>query len=255
MYKIFLKLAKILLPTFVKEKIYSIKRIKNSLKPLARRVCNICKFEGYFKLWGTPLRIDALCPSCGSLERHRLLKLAIDRDLIKNFNNKQSAVLHFAPEPLLKKIFLKSFKNYHTADLKVGPNYERADLKLNLENIDVEDNKYDIIIANHVLEHVNDYKASKELSRILTKNGIFVCMVPIIEGWNETYENNKIIDDKDRWTHFGQNNHVRFYGKDFRDRISKGGFNLISEITAGGEDVVKYSLTRGEKVFVFQKSF
>ena len=119
----------------------------------------------------------------------------------------------------------------------------------------VEDNKYDIIIANHVLEHVNDYKASKELSRILTKNGIFVCMVPIIEGWNETYENNKIMDDKDRWIHFGQNNHVRFYGKDFRDRISKGGFNLISEITAEGEDVVKYSLTRGVKVFVFQKSF
>ena len=59
-------------------------------------------------------------------------------------------------------------------------------------------------------------EASKELSRILTKNGIFVCMVPIIEGWNETYENNKIIDDKDRWLHFGQNNHVRFYGKDFR---------------------------------------
>ena len=79
--------------------------------------------------------------------------------------------------------------------------------------------------------------------------------ITLYDALNETYENNKIIDDKDRWLHFGQNNHVRFYGKDFRDRISKGGFNLISEITAVGEDVVKYSLTRGEKVFVFQKSF
>ena len=253
MGNIFLKLAKILIPENLKKKIYFYQSLKNSLKPLSKRNCNICKFKGYFKLWGKPLRIDALCPNCGSLERHRLLKLAIDKNFIKNFNNENSFVLHFAAEPILKKILSNKFNNYHTADLKVGPNFERADLKLDIEKINIQDKKYDFVIANHVLEHVNDHKAASELSRILKDNGILICMVPIIEGWATTYENDNIVDEKDRWLHFGQNNHLRYYGKDFRKRISNGGFDLITEITASGDDVIKYSLIRGEKVFIFQK--
>ena len=138
---------------------------------------------------------------------------------------------------------------YQTADL-----FEPADLTLNLEAIDLPDESIDLIIANHVLEHVDDGKASIELSRILSSNGILMCMVPIVEGWATTYENSNIITDKDRLLYFGQDDHLRFYGRDFRDRISKGGFNLRDEITAEGEDVIRYGLLRGEKVFVFEKN-
>lgn len=112
----------------------------------------------------------------------------------------------------------------------------------------------DLIIANHVLEHVDDAKATKELSRILRPNGILLCMAPIIEGWLTTYEKPDIATDEKRMLHFGQEDHVRFYGRDFRDRISKGGLSLSEEITAQGEDVIRHGLVRGEKVFVFHKA-
>jgi len=73
-----------------------------------------------------------------------------------------------------------------------------ADLVLNLEDINVGNDEYDIIIANHVLEHVDDKKAASELSRVLKKGGVLVCQVPIIEGWNSTYENESVNTDSER---------------------------------------------------------
>lgn len=219
-----------------------------SLKPIAPRVCNICGFEGYFERMGKPPRLDAKCPSCKSLERHRLLMLAIDRGEVAPEITVNDSVLHFAPEAILEERFRKNWKNYTTADL-----FKNADLKLNLEEIELPDNSVKMVIANHVLEHVDDNKASLELHRILVEGGILVCMVPIIEGWESTYENVDVKTEQDRWLHFGQGDHVRFYGSDFRERIAKGGLRLVKEITAEGDDVITYGLNRGEKVFVFQK--
>jgi len=177
------------------------------------------------------------------------MMLSIQRDdTLSNFNEHQK-IIHFAPEPILEKLFRIKWRNYMTADL-----YRAADLKLNLESLAIESNSVDIIIANHVLEHVDDEKAVRELNRVLTENGLLICMVPIIEGWESTYENYRVESKKDRELHFGQYDHVRCYGKDFRDRVEQGGFKLIKEVTAEGEDVVKYSLIRGEKVFVFLKN-
>lgn len=138
---------------------------------------------------------------------------------------------------------------YQTADL-----FQPADLKLNLEAIDLPDSSQDLIIANHVLEHVDDRKASEKLSQILRPNGKFLCMVPIIEGWELTYENPAACTYQERMLHFGQEDHIRFYGRDFRARIAKGGFNLVCEFTADEKAVVDYGLMRGEKVFLFQKT-
>lgn len=221
---------------------------KVGMKPIKERECNICNYEGYFSVVGRPLRLDALCPNCGSAERHRLLMLAVQRDDIPQLNNKKSTVLHFAAEPILERIFRDRFDNYVTADL-----FMDADVKLDLENLDVEDKKYDVIIANHVLEHVDDKKASTELSRVLVDGGVLVCQVPLVEGWESSYEDDSITSDEDRWLHFGQGDHIRYYGADFRERISANGFILANEYTAEGKDVIRYGLLRGEKTFVFQK--
>ena len=117
----------------------------------------------------------------------------------------------------------------------------------------MKDEECDIVLANHVLEHVSDYKACEELFRILKRGGLFVCQVPIIEGWDETYEDDSIVTDAGRELHYGQIDHIRYYGRDFRARVERSGLKLVSEITARAKDVVKYSLLRGEKVFVFQK--
>ena len=243
------KVAIKILPQTIKNQIRKVLSVRSKLMPTAKRECNICGYKGFFGRFGRPIRLDASCPSCGALERHRLLMLAVSRGEIKNFANENSQVLHFAPEKILEAKFRKRFNNYITADL-----YAEADLVLNLENINVEDEQYDVIIANHVLEHVDDKKASSELSRILKKGGVLVCQVPIVEGWNTTYENDAINTNDERWLHFGQGDHVRFYGADFRKRICAGGFKLIKECTSEGSDVIRYGLSRGEKVFVFEKN-
>jgi len=214
--------------------------------PLAERHCNICKYFGFFEAQGT--RLDALCPKCGSLERQRLLMLNMQRGAIPKLSDQNATVLHFAPEKIFEAIFRQFYKNYKTADL-----FQKADLSLNIEEIDIESESYDVVIANHVLEHVDDFKASVELSRILKNNGVLVCTVPIVEGFDKTYENNEVNGERDRLLHYGQSDHLRLYGKDFRDRIASGGFVLEHEFTAQGEDVIHYALLAGEKVFVFRK--
>jgi len=238
------------LPKSLKSKIEAYVALRRSLKPVARRTCNMCGFEGWFAGYGRPLRLDARCPNCDGLDRHRLLYLAIQKKQIPvDLETGDSKVLHFAAEPQLEHLFRKQLSHYQTADL-----YKEADLKLDLEQIDLADGCCNLVIANHVFEHVDDEKAANEIFRILTDNGILLVMVPIIEGWKQTYENAAVTSTADRWAHFGQGDHVRFYGRDFRDRITRSGLKLVNEITAEGKDVIKYGLVRGEKVFVFQKA-
>lgn len=222
---------------------------RKSLKPIAERECPICGHKGWFGRFGRPPRLDAKCPNCGSLERHRLFYLAIERnDIPVSVDNEKDKVLHFAPEQQFESMFRKRYTHYQTADL-----FADADLKINLEDIDLPDNTYKLIIANHVLEHVDDAKASSELSRILTEDGLLIAMVPIIEGWEKTYENEDVDGEEARQVHFGQEDHVRYYGRDFKDRIQAGGLELVAEVTAEGADVIKYGLIRGQKVFAFRK--
>jgi SAM-dependent methyltransferase len=122
-------------------------------------------------------------------------------------------------------------------------------LCLNLENIDLSDSSFDVIIANHVLEHVDDAAALTELKRVLTPKGRLLLTVPVIEGWDITYEDAAIVAPGDRAAHFGQWDHLRFYGRDIRQRISAAGFDL-QEFVASGDEVVRFGLSRGERLFL-----
>ena len=217
----------------------------DSVRPLQARRCPICGFHGFFGDFGRPPRIDARCPKCGSLERHRLFWLWFNGDRSKL----DEPILHFAPEPMLISKFLKLYLRYSTADL-----FGEADLKLNIESIDLETGSMNTVICNHVLEHVSDKKALAEIYRVLSENGRLVCSVPIIEGWDKTYENDDVTNPGDREVHFGQSDHVRYYGRDFRDRLRAAGFAHIEEVTAEGKDVVDYGLMRGEKLFICGKT-
>ena len=210
-----------------------------------QQTCPICNFSGHFPAFGLPPRFNAQCPKCRSLERHRLFVLC-DREL--NLFNDQQSVLHFAPEPSIGGFISDRVLIYTTADIQSG----RTSLKLNIESIDLPGTSFDIVIANHVLEHVDDKKALSEIFRILRPGGCFISMVPIIEGWDHTYENPAIMTPAERERHFGQQDHVRYYGRDYRDRIKNAGFKL-QEFGASGEDCVRYGIIRGARVFIATK--
>jgi SAM-dependent methyltransferase len=213
------------------------------LEGVHARECPLCGYRGGFAARGLPPRCDACCRRCGSLERHRLFYFALQSRPLKP----GSLILHFAPEPavlfLLRRIGLVK-----TADIEPG----KAELALNIENVDLPAESFDVVVANHVLEHVDDSRAIAELSRILKPGGVLIVTVPLIEGWDTTYEHPAIRSPTDRHLHFDRYNHVRFYGRDFRDRIRRVGFTL-AEFAASGEDCVRYGLLRGERVFFATK--
>ena len=206
------------------------------------RNCNICGFVGYFKFFGWPLRFDACCPQCGSLERHRLFKLWLAENVAQIENRR---ILHLAPEACVTNLLKPLARHYTTADILPG----RADRLLDIENVDLESASMDVVICSHVLEHVDDRKALAELRRILRPGGMAILLVPIAEGWSATFEDCTITTPEDRALYFGQHDHVRFYGADFRDRVRKAGFTL-TEFTAFEPFVSRHGLIRGEKIFL-----
>ena len=169
------------------------------------------------------LRQNALCPGTLSLERHRLLWLYLDRKT--NFLTDAIRVLHVAPE----QVFYKKFKffshwDYTTTDL----HSPLADVKADICALPFEDNTYDFILCNHVLEHIpNDFKAMEELYRVLKPGGTAILQVPLEEGRKNTFEDDSITDQQERTRIFGQYDHVRVYGQDYYNRLQEVGFKAI----------------------------
>lgn len=217
-------------------------KLPSSVFPVARRNCNLCGYYGYFTHFGVPPRLDVMCPNCCSLERHRLLWLCKSKGEIEFCE----PILHFAPESVIREK-LCILNGYSTADL-----HERADHKENIESLTFASSSFKTIICNHVLEHVNDSLALSELNRILVPNGELILSFPYIEGWSTTYENSEVVTDVEKIVHFGQRDHVRYYGRDIKQKICSHGFEL-KEFQANSEEVVNYGLQRGEKVFLCRK--
>jgi SAM-dependent methyltransferase len=220
--------------------------VLSRMKGVSPRECCLCGFKGRFGAFGHPPRYDARCPKCHSLERHRQLALWLDRN--PDVLSSDTKVLHFAPEAVIMQLVTRRTNNYKSADLEPG----RADLELNIESLRLNDASFDLIICFDVLEHVDDQKALKELSRVLRPGGLVLLHTPFIQNWPETYENSAIQSPAERLVHFGQEDHVRYYGADLRDRIRSVGFQL-EEFMVTEPDISRYSLVRGEPIFIARK--
>lgn len=212
---------------------------------LLPRHCPICAYTGPFGPWGKVPRPDAMCPNCFSLERHRLFKLAFDETKPLPAD---ASLLHFAPEAAVSRFVRPLCSKYVTTDFL----RDDVDLKLNIEALDLPAQSFDALICSHVLEHVDDRAALAELFRILKPSGVAIFAVPMVEGWDASYEDPAITDRRERLAHFGQEDHVRRYGRDFRDRVRQAGF-LLAEFVRDGADSVRYSILPGERVFIATK--
>ncbi|MDT0621245.1 class I SAM-dependent methyltransferase [Croceitalea vernalis] len=192
-------------------------------------------------------REGVLSPSTLSLERHRLLWLYLKNQT--NFFTDNLKVLHFAPE----QAFYKRFKNQKNIDyLTTDLNSPLADIKADICDLPFEDASFDVILCNHVLEHIpNDITAMKELYRILKPNGWGIFQIPQDLNRTTTFEDNSITDKKERAKIFGQYDHVRVYGRDYFDKLRNIGFK-VDEVdytaTLTNQNIEKYRLAKGELI-------
>ncbi|MCL2380274.1 MAG: class I SAM-dependent methyltransferase [Treponema sp.] len=205
--------------TWFPRKVRGIRRYMKNSKNM--NYCPICNKRSEFKPFGIVSRQKAQCNYCNSLERHRLLWIFLKRKTAKD-KGKNKKLLHIAAEPCLKNKLNVIFKDgYLTADL-----YDtRAMIKLDITNIDYPEETFDIIICNHVFEHViDDIKAMNEFYRTLKTTGWAMFTVPIIRKITE--EDYAINTPEGRLKAFGQKDHVRAYGPDFIDRLRSVGFTV-----------------------------
>jgi len=210
-------------------------------------------FKNFLSYGYEKQRDNVLSPSTLSLERHRLLWLYLQNET--DFFSAKKKVLHFAPE----QCFLKRFRkldnlNYTTTDL-LSP---IADVKADICDLPFEDNSYDTILCNHVLEHIpDDSKAMKELFRVLKPGGYGIFQIPQDLNRETTFEDNTITDKAERAKIFGQYDHVRVYGRDYFDKLRSIGFK-VEEVnytaSLSTEEIEKYCLAKGEIIPVVYKN-
>ena len=209
-------------------------------------------FRGFIPYGYNNVRKNALSPSTYSLERHRMLWLYLKNET--DIFTKKIRLLHFAPEPAFHKIF-KNCNNisYDTIDL----NSPLAEIKADICDLPIENDTYDYILCNHVLEHIDDdIKAMRELYRVLKKGGIGIFQIPIDVERKNTFEDPSITSPKQRNKIFGQYDHVRIYGMDYFDRLKSVGFS-VNQIYYGEklseEEIFKYCLSKNEIIPVCKK--
>ena len=220
--------------------------------------CVLCKhqFTGFVP---HRKRQNVRCLQCDSFDRDRLVYLYL---LAQDFFNQSYSLLHVAPEkPLYEKLAKSPTLYYVPADLEpyTYPYHGRPRIKkVDITNIRYPNEFFDVILCNHVLEHVlEDRKAMRELFRVLKKGGWGIFQVPWDPTRASTYEDLSITDPKERERHFGQYNHVRWYGQDYLQRLEEVGFlvaNIPFTSIFSKEELVRYGLREGEPIFRVAKA-
>ncbi len=212
------------------------------------RICPICGHHGVMISVGHPPRWDARCARCGSRERHRLLWLWAIQHGPNRLNGKR--ILHFAPEKALRQA-LRDNPGYETADRRQA----NVTHKVDITRLPFSDAAYDIVIANHVLEHVDDdRRAMRELFRVLRPGATALLTVPINPTRTTTYEDSTLTDPVQRQAHFNAPDHRRFYGLDFADRLREAGF-AVDTFRLTPPEEVKFSLLPMEWLYLATRPF
>lgn len=141
----------------------------------------------------------------------------------------QIKLLHFAPEQALYQIFSNmAHIEYYPCD--ISPKRFKYAKPVPIQKVDItaipfENDTFDLIICNHVLEHIpDDKKAMDELYRVMKKGGYGYFQVPIDYNRDKTYEDFSLNKKWQRKIAFGQHDHVRQYAKDYKDRLAEHGF-------------------------------
>jgi SAM-dependent methyltransferase len=225
--------------------------------------CPICdrKFR-HFLPYGVIKRPNAKCPNCLSLERHRLLWLYLTQQTaIFAPVSAPLKVLHVAPEAALFGKFraAKTIEYFPTDKFEEGYDhaYPEGTTNMDVTDIPFADNTFDVIICNHVLEHVpDDALAMRELHRVLKPAGFAILQSPMETDRPTTYEDFSLTTPAQKLAAFGQYDHVRIYGADYGTRLTAAGFEVqIDTFNAqfSAADRFKFGLPPYEDIYLCKK--
>jgi SAM-dependent methyltransferase len=225
-----------------------LRRIERALRYGGRRyACPLC--GSTFRHWWHKEQVEWLkvCPMCYSQPRTRLLVLWMRRET--DMLAVPRAIVHVAPEDVLRDLLAAVGHRYVTVDLQAP----RVDVRADLSQLPLREAVFDVAMCNHVLEHVtDDRRCMRELRRVLRPGGTAVVMVPY-QPDRVTIEDPSITDPARRTELFGQADHVRLYGRDFVDRLDEAGFDVSCSLywkTLGEEAARRFGLQRDEYLIV-----
>jgi SAM-dependent methyltransferase len=263
-------ITKYVMRTFLKtiSPYFIIKAFRNLRKRQEKRIyrgnevtCPVCGFTaGSFAPYRPNNRKNARCIHCGSLERHRLQFLYLTEKTDLFTSTTPLRLLHFSPEKSLYDIIAR-YKHIdytlcdlspRSVDFRDIPGMRKADIT----HMPFPDGCFDVILCNHVLEHIeDDRRAMQELYRVMAPGGWGIFQVPI--RWrHETYEDFSITSPRERKKAFNMPDHVRLYGRDYPERLAAAGFmvtpdNYVSTLPEA--DRIRFGINPREIIFLCKK--
>jgi SAM-dependent methyltransferase len=225
-----------------------------------RYTCPLCGYRSRSHKWiGVASSVltgrrRAGCYNCGATDRERLVFTYLAEEF-RLFTSRERRILHIAPEACLSSRIRKhNFQQYVCGD-KFAPGYHYPSHVINLDVLQLPfaDNSFDLVICNHVLEHIQDDRAAmRELLRVLSPGGQAILQVPFAKHEPKTYEDPTVTDPKRREQLFGQHDHVRLYGSDYGERLEAAGFTL--RLAHLAHRFPRYALSLDEPLFVCAKT-
>jgi SAM-dependent methyltransferase len=205
---------------------------------------------------GAGYKKNVRCPNCLSADRQRLLFLFFA--LRVDVSQKKIKLLHIAPNRLVSKM-LRDHESieYICGSLNADDFKDINGIEVDVTKIGFSDNHFDVVICNHVIEHVpNDAIAFKELFRVVKPGGFAILQVPIALDMEKTFEDTSITSCKERKIAYGQSDHLRLYGLDYFDKLKNVGFRVVRDnpfVNHWADDLDKHRLDKIEDVIICYK--
>jgi len=188
--------------------------VESGMEPPARTLrCPVCKSDRFEAFNG---RDNARCSGCKSMERSRLLWMVLERF---GLFRPGLRVLHLAPEMALARRFSELCgERYHACDIDPKRYASRfttvRPLDLCHDLVKLPGRSFDLILHNHVLEHVRCEvePVLEEFERVLAPGGHHFFSTPISgELTREDLSDN--LTPQHRLLLFGQEDHYRVFGE------------------------------------------
>lgn len=229
--------------------------------------CPICKFKASkflpygqdydaikkFKIIGMGRRENVLCPNCLCKDRERLVYLFLEKKLKEKKINSTSKIIHFSPEYSLENNFLrKKFTDYITADIAKG----KCDIDIDLQNFNYKERNFDLVICNHVLEHIeNDIIALKNIYLILKPKGLAILQAPLSTIIKKDFKKKNVNTENERLNNYGQIDHVRVFSKkNYLDKLKHVGFKIkLDYMDKEKKNIISYGLNSEEFIVQVEK--